>query len=114
MKKKKINYLEDDVLTIDKLYDMVISEDPQLRDQIDFYQKMKDVLNMFIKGLDKKDVLNMQAKSSMLLLEKLIEENNIFSYIKPTKKRQLPKKNTISTKSKGIKKAPKVKENNAN
>ena len=53
MKKKKINYLEDDVLTIDKLYDMVISEDPQLRDQIDFYQKMKDVLNMFIKGLMK-------------------------------------------------------------
>lgn len=40
-----------------------------------------------MKGLDKKDIIHMEARASLSLLEKLIEQNNIFSYIKPMKKR---------------------------
>ena len=45
------------------------------------------ILNNFVKGLDKRDILHLQALASLILLEKLIEDNEIFSYVKTSKKK---------------------------
>lgn len=46
----------------------------------------------------------MMAKSSIILLEKLIDENNIFKHIKPSKKKTVStKKHTPSKKQESLK-----------
>ena len=59
----------------------------------EFVNDLKTILNYYAKGLDKRDLICMEAKASLSLLDKLIDESEIFNYIKPTKKKILPKRN---------------------
>ena len=43
-----------------------------------FYEELKTTLLFFIDYLDKRDLLSLMASASLLLIEKLVEENEIF------------------------------------
>jgi hypothetical protein len=65
MKKKKVDPNDSEIFSIRDIYDKVACESPEIKNQDDFYERIKDVLNMYIKGLDKRDIINMEAKSSL-------------------------------------------------
>ena len=67
-------------LTVQELYDKVATNsDTQTYETYEsFYEELKTTLLFFIDYLDKRDLLSLMASSSLLLIEKLVEENEIF------------------------------------
>lgn len=76
------------IQTIQDIYSQVeINEQTkEFKSYVEFYKQVKKLLNIYAKGLDKKDIISMSAKSCLLLIEKLIEDNQIFNYIKASNK----------------------------
>ncbi|CDW79536.1 dna binding and zinc-finger domain-containing protein [Stylonychia lemnae] len=76
------------VKSVQQLFNEVVDNEAQetYKNHEEFYNELKRILNIYAKGLDKKDLLSMCAKAALILIEKLVEENEIFNYIKPNKK----------------------------
>lgn len=72
-------------LTVQELYDKVATnaETSTYETYESFYEELKTTLLFFIDYLDGRDLLSLMASASLLLIEKLVEDNEIFQYIKP-------------------------------
>ena len=44
-------------------------------------------------ALDKKDILSLQARACLILINKVVDDSEIFQYLNSTKKKVLSKKN---------------------
>ena len=66
----------------------------------EFVDILKETLKSFVMALDKKDILSLQARACLILINKVVDDSEIFQYLNSTKKKVLPKKNAPKAQSK--------------
>jgi hypothetical protein len=74
----------------------------------DFYAELKDSLNFYFTYLDKRDLIHLEARACLVLLQKLVEENDIFTFIEPPKTTKASKSGAKTSKPEVIKPAPTI------
>lgn len=89
----KVTELIDDDLVlpdVQELYDKVKAnkQSKHFSNHDAFVDELLRVLSVYAKGLDPNDILALQANSSMFLIEKLVDENEVFTQVKATKTKQ--------------------------
>ena len=70
----------------------------------EFYMDLKATLMVYHDSIPKKDLLHLEARSSIVLLEKIIEDNDLFSYIKDKTEPVPPKPSPLGAVRKPVKK----------
>lgn len=79
---KKRNNGEDPSLpqSLQDIYDKVAATDAKFYAKWeDFYSDVKESLGFYFTFLDKRDLVHLEARSCLVLLQKLVEENEIFT-----------------------------------